>query len=332
MLRNQVITYLRNLVVTFSGMSIHQLFLDWHISSKWMLRLGRQELKYGSHRLITFREGPKNRLSFDGLILMHHAANRKIGAFALSPVTAMPGVFDDRSLEDLVMGVYVKDNTISKSITLEYYFMNFVSDRRSYNSNKGHESRQSYGSRIVVGTQKLNTELEVTYQSGKFCDLDISAYSISLDLNYRPIPDGRLITGISVNYISGDRNTSDRTLNTYNMLYSKPQFGLTAPIGSSNIININPHINFSLIKRLNTTAGAFWMWRQSGEDGVYSPLATAVRPVPSTQLKSEARQIGTQITLESNYSVNEHLSFSFDAGYYFVGKYLKETGSNKNIT
>ncbi len=313
-------------------LNLHQLFLDWHIRSKWMLRLGRQELKYGSHRIITFREGPNNRLSFDGLILMHHAASRKIGAFALSPVTAMPGVFDDRSLEEFVAGIYLKDNNISEALRLEYYFINLLSDLRIYNSVKGRENRQSYGVRIVACTPRFNSEAEVTYQSGKFSDLDISAYSISLALNYKPPRNPSFAMGLSLNYFSGDKSPGDGKLNTYNMLYSKPQFGLTAPIGSSNIINVNPHIDFTPIKRLNTSAGVYWMWRHSVKDGIYSPLAsTVLARQSSTHLNAENRQIGTQLTLETNYVVNTHLSFSLDAGYFVAGRYIKESGSGKNI-
>ena len=49
-------------------LSLHQAFIDYRLNKNWAARIGRQEMSYGSHRLITFREGPNTRLTFDGLM------------------------------------------------------------------------------------------------------------------------------------------------------------------------------------------------------------------------------------------------------------------------
>jgi hypothetical protein len=50
-------------------LDLHQAFFDWSPYKEeelsFTLRLGRQELNYGSSRIITFREGPNTRFSFD---------------------------------------------------------------------------------------------------------------------------------------------------------------------------------------------------------------------------------------------------------------------------
>src|SRR4030095_11974961 len=59
------------------------------------LRVGRQELNYGSSRLISFREGPNVRLSFDGLKTILRIGEWQVDAFAVKPVRTRPGAFDD---------------------------------------------------------------------------------------------------------------------------------------------------------------------------------------------------------------------------------------------
>lgn len=76
-------------------LSLHQAFFDYGMSKNIMTRIGRQEMSYGSHRIITFREGPNTRLTFDAAIIKYDNKKRKIDAFAISPVTSEKGVFDD---------------------------------------------------------------------------------------------------------------------------------------------------------------------------------------------------------------------------------------------
>jgi hypothetical protein len=52
-------------------LSLHQAFVDYNFNKNWSLRAGRQELGYGSHRLITFREGPNTRMTFDAAMLKY---------------------------------------------------------------------------------------------------------------------------------------------------------------------------------------------------------------------------------------------------------------------
>ena len=74
------------------------------------------------------------------------------------------------------------------------------------------------------------------------------------------------------------------------------------------------------------------MWRQSNQDGIYSPNAIEVRPNPTIHFASSKKEIGTQLALETSYLVTKHLSFALDAAYFFAGQYVKETGEGKDIT
>jgi len=68
-------------------------FFEARTSGKnWIaLRVGRQELNYGSGRLISVREGPNVRQSFDGVKVMSGIGSWNVDAFAARPDLDKPG-------------------------------------------------------------------------------------------------------------------------------------------------------------------------------------------------------------------------------------------------
>jgi Alginate export len=312
-------------------LSLHQAFIDYSFDKKWMIRAGRQELGYGNNRILTFREGPNTRLTFDAVIVKYKAPKRKIDFLAITPVVSKQNVFDDQSFKEYVFGVYGTEFIIPKKLLVDYYVLGFESDIRRYNFVGGKEKRQSYGLRIFSQNARLNYELESTCQSGKYKDAVIDAYGFSADLNYVINKRLNFVIGAGGNYISGDKNKTDNKLNTYNLIFSKPSYGLAAPIGSSNIENFNPYIKIRPIKKLNVYAGVYFLQRQSNQDGTYSPGMAQVRPTPNNLFASTKKSIGTQYAIETGYDVNNHLFFAIDAAFLKAGSYVKETGKGLDV-
>ncbi len=313
-------------------LSLHQAFIDYNFHKKWTARLGRQEISYGNNRLITFREGPNTRLTFDAAILKYHSKKRKWDIFALTPVISRKGIFDDQSFEDAVVGIYATEYVIPHKLLLDSYTIFFNSDRRKYNYAVGHESRETTGLRIYSENPIFNYEIEASYQDGKFNNQKISAFGINTDFNYKLVTKNNLILGVSTNYVSGDKNQNDNQLNTYNTIFSKPPFGLVAPIGLSNIISINPYFKINPTPKIYVYASFNLLWRQSNQDGIYSPGTGAeTRPNTAMHFPSTKQNLGTLLVLESSYSLNKHLTIGLDASYFFAGNYIKETGKGKDI-
>lgn len=312
-------------------LSLHQAFIDYRFNKLWMSRIGRQEMNYGSHRLITFREGPNTRLTFDAAVAKYNNGKRRIDVFAISPVISQKGVFDDQTFKDLTVGVYASER-LAKKISIDYYLLHFLSSRRQYNFVAGTENREIVGIRLFSNNMKTNYEVDGTYQFGKFNQLSINAYGISADLNHKILSKKNLIIGLAGNYLTGDNNRTDGQLNTYNILYSKPQYGLTAPIGATNMLTFNPYIKVNPTRKSNVYISTNFMWRQSNQDGTYSPGAIEVRPKPELLFASTEKKLGTLLVLETNYAINSKLLIAFDASKFFAGKYIKQTGSGKDIT
>ncbi len=312
-------------------LSLHQAFIDYSFAKNWLMRIGRQEMGYGNNRMLTFREGPNTRLTYDAVLVKHSTRKRKIDFIALTPVISRNDVFDDQSFKDVIVGIYITENLIAQKLLLDYYFINFKSNQRRYNFINDDENRQSYGFRIFSNNPTLNYEIESTYQSGKFVSKKISAFGLSTDLNFLISAKKKIIIGFGANYFTGDKSKTDNKLNTYNLIFSKPSYGLAAPIGSSNIINVNPYIKITPLKEINIYTGVYIMGRQSNQDGTYSPGMAQVRPNVNNLFGTTKKRIGLQYALEASFQLNANFSFALDGAYFKAGKYVRETGKGKDI-
>ena len=87
------------------SIDVHQLFADVAVKTsedgRLTLRAGRQEMSYGSERLISVREGVNNRRAFDAVRLLYQQSSVSVDAFFSSPVEVDDGAFDDQHIRDL---------------------------------------------------------------------------------------------------------------------------------------------------------------------------------------------------------------------------------------
>ena len=314
-------------------LGLHQAFVEIKPTSNWIIRVGRQELSYGNNRMLTFREGPNNRLAFDAAIVQWKNKTWRIDAIAASPVAQLPNIGDDVSLKDKIFGLYTTKTIVPKKLLLDVYGLFLNSERIKYNLVAGKENRTVLGTRIFSQNPFFNYELEANYQVGTFNTLNINAFGLSYDVKYRFEKAPKWSVGLAGNYISGDKTPTDNQLNTYNLLFSKPSFGLAAPIGASNIINTNPYVSWQPNKKWSLLAGIYFLSKASVKDGTYSPGMVQVRPSRKEVLfQSDARKIGNQYAAEIAYFHNRHWAFFTDAAYFTPGAFATETGKGKAIT
>jgi len=312
-------------------LSLHQAFAELTIKN-WNFRLGHQEMYFGNHRVITVREGPNTRQAFDGLVVRRKSVNGNIDFFAVSKVISKQYVFDDESMHDGLYGIYGTQYFKDRQFGLDYYLIDFQSKARKYNYQAGFEDRTTCGIRLFSNLKTINFEFEGAYQTGKFNDLDINAYNLMGDVNVAILPSKKGIIGFAANIASGDTSRTDDELNTYNLLYAKPAYGLGAPIGATNMISFYPYIKINPVQKLNVLAQVFFLARNSNQDGTYAPGMTENRPRPNAIYSSGKKTLGEFYVLETNYQHSKNVSFSLDASYFNAGSYTKETGNGKDIT
>jgi len=285
-------------------------------------RLGRQELDYGSGRLISVREGPNARLYFTGAKAMFSKGNLTVDAFAMQADTVNPGVFDNKGSGEInLWGTYGK-LIIQRAGNLDFYYLGTRRDEAAFEEGSAKELRHTLGSRFWKNGGGLIYNLEAAYQFGSFAEGRISAWTASAELGYS-FENSRMKPTINLrnDYISGDRHQGDGRLGTFNPIYPKGgYFGFSPQIGPVNLIDIHPYATLALSSKLTVQGDVVFNWRYSLQDGVYRPSGSFNLAGRS----SAKRYIGTAYLASASYGFSKFLNMNVGIQYFKTGSFIED--------
>ena len=294
--------------------------------AKVVIRVGRQEMVYGSARLFSARIGPNVRQSFDVLRLEWRSPGVTFDAFAGTQVQPKIGVFDDVPTDVAkVVGGYATIAVVDKAFSVDAYYIGTQRDGRVYADVKGRDSRHSIGSRLFGTSVPLSYDFEGVVQAGTIAGSTIAAWTLASQLalvgHAGPVT---LRTGTRADVTSGDRRPSDGTVGTFSALFPNLKYyseaGLLSP---SNISDVHGMVG---IGYANASLVLDWnlFWRTSTRDAVYG---TANFPTLRADV-SRDRFVGHQPTGELTLSFGPHLELVAYYAHFFSGAYVDAAGGS----
>lgn len=306
---------------------LSQLFLDYQVRSKSqaaMVRLGRQEMAFGSQRLIALRDGPNQRLAFDGVRMRLDAGQGSVDAFVTWPVQARPGLLDDTSgAEDRLAGVYVTQQ-IAGPLKADLYLLERRQNANSPLAPRPGGFRQSLGARLFGRRSGFDWDVEAVIQRGFAGGQRIRAWTLASDVGFTfgaTALEPRI--SLKVDLASGDRRPGDGISGTFDPLYPKlPYFSEANLVVPANLVDINPGISLRPQPSLLLSANWDFLWRHRLADAIYTaPLA-----VVQGSSGQGSRYIGDQKVLTADWSVNRHLRLYGQAVSFRPGQTLRQLG------
>ena len=144
-------------------LDLGQAFVDVAMISSgdrtFVVRAGRQEMAFGHQRLVSFREGPNVRRSFDGLRATLRTRAWTVDAFLTRPALTEPGFFDDSpDPERGFWGAHVS-RSLARSISLDLYYLGFTNEKRNLRPGHGegtptHKRHPTLGRRAWLGLRR----------------------------------------------------------------------------------------------------------------------------------------------------------------------------------
>ena len=315
-------------------LDLHQAFVDITLpvskQHQLLLRVGRQELSYGSQRLVAVRDGPNNRQSFDAAKLLYNNDRLKADIFFSHYVLSKRNIFDDGfNKNSKFWGAYVVINKIPMLQHVDLYYLGLSKMNAVFDDGTGKELRHSIGSRIWKRSGNWQYDFEGLYQWGKFAAKYISAWTISSNTsyNFNSIKYHPQI-GLKTELISGDKKYGDGKLNSFNPLFPRGSyFGLAALIGPSNLADIHPSLSLELSKDVDLNVDYDAFWRYSNNDGIYAPNVSLIYGGKNIRSKF----IGQQYSTELACTPNAFLYFRIEFTWFKSGDYLKMAGAGKDI-
>jgi hypothetical protein len=298
------------------------------------LRIGRQELEYGSGRLIDVREGPNVRLSFDGFTVKSQIDSWQIDGFAVRPDLDKPGFFSNAPNHGVAFWGAYATRLLPRKVFLDAYYLGLDRKQATFERGTAQEVRHSLGARISrpVATEGpgWDFDYEGLWQFGTFGSGNIRAWTVASETGYR-FPTVRLKPRFSAKAdISSGDNPNSKTLGTFNPLFPKGNyFGVLATTGPGpiNFIDVHPHMETVFPHDVTVSFDWIFQWRESLQDGVYAVPGFLIRAADG----SRARFVGHRPGTEIRWQANRHLWFQADYGVFFAGSFLKETQPGRNL-
>jgi hypothetical protein len=312
------------------SIDVHQLFADLAMNAgdngRLTMRAGRQEMSYGSERLISVREGLNNRRAFDAVRLLYHQNSVSVDAFFSSPVEVDRGAFDDQHIHDeWFWGGYA---TVPfpglPGIKLDFYYLGLHNPHTVYAQGAGSEERHTVGTRFFGKLGHWDFNHEVVYQFGHFGSGDIRAWSVATDQGYTfDNVWGTPRLGLKAAIASGDRSTNNANLQTLNPLFPRGNyFTEAALLGPQNFFDVHPCLQLRPFPKWTFETGVDFYWRESLADGIYTPGSSVIyRGNPNF-----ARFVGTDFSFVIGWQATRHINVSTGYTHFFAGQFIHQNG------
>lgn len=328
-LNSSLITSKQNLApVDRDELSFNQFFARYRFDEHWNLLVGRQNLRLGSGRLLDVREGPNVRLSFDMAQLQYQDANTEVTTFYAIPVRVNQKVFDNEGLDfqEFVGTVYWTQRWNATTST-DIYALYKEEEAKTWDSGTADDHRLSLGLRHFGQWNKLRYNNEFVFQTGRFGEQDIRAWTVSINIEYPVHFLGKKSSiGLKTEAISGDTSGTDDILNTFDGLYPRgAYFGRVARIGPANLFDIHPYFDSSWGK-FSFEFDYVAFWRLSRRDGVYGPPLNLQYPSIN-----EEQFIGHQIGSILGFEISNSINLELEGNVIFPGSFLNESGLDNTL-
>lgn len=316
-------------------LELQNAFLEgrYSLTSDWNLRAraGRQEIQLGSARLISVRDGPNVRRTFDGFRVSAQNSEWTIDALAIKPRRDRRRIFDDSTDdEQLLWGVYAtREPTDTRALGLDAYYVVRRDDEAKYAQGAGAERRQTLGVRLFGSRDGWQWNIESALQYGEFNGRRLRAWTIASETGYAwPELTWQPAVKLSANIASGDRDGRDPQLETFHPLYPRGNyFSQDAILGPQNFYNAHLFLTLNPSSTFSLTIDYDAFWRLSLDDGVYRPNGSLLRSAEG----SNERWVATALSLASEWKINRHLSVTAIYAHFSPRDFLEQTGPSHAV-
>jgi len=286
-------------------------------------RVGRFGMYFGSGRLIATRAAPNIPNRFDGFEALYTRPLWNITAFLTQPVKDT-GHFDGPDHSITFWGLYATHYfDAPHTLGLDLYYLGIHRDHGSYASGTADEHRHSFGAREFGAWNHWDWNAEQVLQVGSFGNNSILAWTAAIDAGYTWDTTWEPRLGLKTGVTSGDQNSNDGPLGTFDALFFKSgYFNDASAIRPQNIMSVHPTITVKPSKTLSVDGGVSPFWRYTRNDAVYGVPGFISIPA----IKTASNYVATACDVNFTWQPQRHVAVQASYVHFFTGSYVDQAG------
>lgn len=299
---------------------VQQLFVEWR--GDGFVRAGRQELLYGSGRLLGLRRSPNIRLTFDGARVGVPFVGGTLDLFHFRPVEIDPASWNNHeNAGERIAGMYYARPPNATGLAFDVYAFRFERDFQRYQNAAGKDERNVAGVRLYGTAGRIDLNSELILQGGRTAGEPVRAWSLQNDFVFKVDEDANWSLGLKANAASGDDNAGDHTFETFQPIYAAPPYFMQSSLlTAANIANLQPYAEWRPRPSLTLTGELQVNWRMETGDGYYQP------PLVVQPLDRRGHYLASQAGLSMEWQVHPDLLVEAWVSRFLVSNLLERAG------
>lgn len=289
------------------------------------VRGGRQEMLYGSQRLLSPLEWANTRRTFQGVKVFRHGERWDLDSFWVQPVIPRADELDQADDKQNLVGTWATYKP-EKGEVIDLYFLGYHNRNTLTQSGIERAPNQinTIGTRYAGDEEGFLWDFESMLQFGEQTDRNLFAGAATAGLGRTWELDWSPTLWAYYDYASGDREPNSGHANTFNQLFPFGHYymGWMDLVGRQNIHDLNFHAYLYPTRWITLWSQYHRFWLAEAKDAMYGPGGTPIRRDPTGQSGTD---VGHEIGLFANFHLTRYSDIMVSYNKLYGGDFLQAT-------
>lgn len=289
-------------------------------------RVGRQELNFGSQRLVSSLDWANTRRTFQGASVLRTGEKWDATAFWVQPVVPDEDALDWADNRQHFAGGWLTYK-VKPGTAVDLYNLTLVNDNTVVQRGlqRGNLAINTTGARFAGDANNVLWDFEGAIQLGRQAGDDVVAGmgTAGLGYHFQGAPWNPAVW-LFYDYASGGRSGSTR--NTFHQLFPFGHYylGWADLIGRQNIQDLNAHLYFYPAKWLTCWVKYHRFWLADRTDALYNTAGNVSR---LSATGAAGNSVGRELDLVMNFHVTRTSDILVGYSHFFAGDFIKRTAA-----